>query len=517
RVVFDPALVAWLAASPGAARETRWGRVLEDVLPRRSGRSVVWAVVPTEEEVVRYSPALSGCRLVTVEQAFDLGVDALWSVAMVDVRPEPRSSSGEGAASGPLRCSPALTGMIERFVEELGRGRTLCVSVTPAGIDVSDEEEVADFLDMLVPDSERYVLAKPTVAAVYALGEDAEEQEEDPYEDEDDDDDDDEIEPWPDARARTVRSPWMRRARVEESAPQRDYDADLADAEESWTGEWHGRFARPQTPRSPGMNATPGDERGSEGIGIGYDNRLGDEVPEAHAWMAVLGRTAQVDEMTLVDLGAAAPTPSTSNQRESEHPERRRGQSQDSSQVRELKARLNQARLRADAAVIEHQRLTEVVHTLQQQAQEEAPAPVDVAVLEAELASARWNLEQANEQVEALRGRPVTELEAMIFSLRAQLGDAIEGAPTARPRPPASTVIKVARDRGVPTAPDVTAQRQRAVEDAGSAAAASSAHRGRERAAVKSLLRKLERGGGSALEFHAELRALLSLLERGRG
>ena len=90
---------------------------------------------------------------------------------------------------------------------------------------------------------------------------------------------------------------------------------------------------------------------------------------------------------------------------------------------------------------------------------------MDVAVLEAELASARWNLEQANEQVEALRGRPVTELEAMVFSLRAQLGDAIEGAPTARPRPPASTVIKVARDRGVPTAPDVTAQRQRAVED----------------------------------------------------
>jgi hypothetical protein len=31
---------------------------------------------------------------------------------------------------------------------------------------------------------------------------------------------------------------------------------------------------------------------------------------------------------------------------------------------------------------------------------------------------------------------------------------------------------------------------------------------------LKSLLRKLERGGGSAFEFHAELRAILAMIER---
>ena len=34
-------------------------------------------MVGSEEEVVRYAPSLGGCRLVTVEQAFDLGADAL--------------------------------------------------------------------------------------------------------------------------------------------------------------------------------------------------------------------------------------------------------------------------------------------------------------------------------------------------------------------------------------------------------------------------------------------------------
>ena len=233
-------------------------------------------------------------------------------------------------------------------------------------------------------------------------------------------------------------------------------------------------------------------------------------------WLAVLGRSGAAEEVTLVELGGeepAAAQPQPVTQGANADVERRRGQSEDASQVRELKARLNQARLRADAAVIGHQRLTEVVHALREQAEDERPLAADAVALEAELISARWNLTQANEQIEALRGRPVTELEALVCSLRAQVGEDEGAASPAIREAKTSHMIQVARDRG-PSEPRAAAAPRDTSPRRVDPASSCDARRARERAALKSLLRKLERGGGSAFEFHAELRAILAMVER---
>ena len=515
RVVYDPDLVTWLASSSAEA-DTPWRDLLGEVLPSRPGGSVVWAVVSSEEEVMRHASALQGCRLVTVEQAFDLGADALWSVAMVEVSGELGPHARDGEPAGRIRCAPEVTGLVERFVEELGRGRTMCVSVGGAAARAHEAAAFADFFDELVPDATTYLVAKPTVAVVYPLG--VERGEDDG--DLDDDFDEDADDRWldvtdPPGSASIDVKPWRTSSRREGDDSESDYDKDLADAEQSWTGDWSGRPTRAPAPRRHASEAPrPAADDGGE-LPVGYDNSLGDEDPAGHAWLAVLGRSGAAEEVTLVELGgeeAAATQPQRVTQGGNADVERRRGQSEDASQVRELKARLNQARLRADAAVIEHQRLTEVVHALREQAEEERPLAADAAALEAELISARWNLTQANEQIEGLRGRPVTELEALVCSLRAQVGEDEGAASPAIREAKTSHMIQVARDRG-PSEPRTEAPRDsspRSVDPA----PPSHTRRARERAALKSLLRKLERGGGSALEFHAELRAILAMVER---
>lgn len=494
RVVYDSQLVKWLSSSPVSATETSWGRLLADVLPSRPGQSVVWAVVPNPEDVVRHASSLRGCRLVTLEQAFDLGADALWSVAMVDVSGDLRASSQGDEETGAIRCASAVAGLVERFVEELGRGRTMCVSVGGAAARSHSGEQVFDLFDELVPDAKSYMLAKPTIAVVYPLGAD--------------EDEDEFLQvsgPPPGAR-----TPWTSRPRDQGPSSESDYDKDLADAEESWTGQWRGSPTRPPEQPRPESEERAQISDDSEGVGVGYDNSIGDEEPEAHTWLAVLGRASVDDDVVLVDLGSPAPSAALSDVvrvEDADDLHRRRGQSDDSSQVRELKARLNQARLRADAAVIEHHRLTEVVHALQQRSEDDRPFSEDSAGLEAELTSAQWSLAQANDQVEALRGRPVTELEALVCSLRAQI-EKDRGVATLAPQK-----IQVARDRG-PLEPQAGATVRCSPSSKLEPGPSQSARRARERAALKSLLRKLERGGGSAFEFHAELRAILAMVER---
>lgn len=513
RVVYDPSLVEWLGSS-AAEGDARWKSLLAEVLPSNPSGSVVWAVVRSEAEVVRYAPSLGGCRLVTVEQAFDLGADALWSVAMVDLSGGVEAPVHVEEASAPLRCQLELAGLVERFVEELGRGRTITVSVGGGVVRTCSGDDIALLFEELVPEANSYVVATPTVAAVYPLDGEGH--------DEDQDDDEDEGS-WvdvsePTGLGQSRRSAWNSPPRSPSREEPLDYDQDLAEAEESWTGQWD---RRPTRPRASPQALTQAPSRPvEEEMAVGHDNTLGDQDPEAREWLAVLGRFDVADEAMLVELGStesgAKPLPLVAEPLEGEA-HRRRGQSDDSAQVRELKARLNQARLRADAAVIEHQRLTDVVHGLQQQSEHPQAPDADVGALEAELEAARWSLVQASEQIDALRGRPVSELEAMVCSLRAQLDRrGVDGA-SAHAGGRSPRLVHVARDREslTPAADDApTGAEPRPQPASREATHAGVARRARERAALKSLLRKLERGGGSAFEFHAELRAVLAMIER---
>lgn len=538
RVIYEPGLLAWLAEADvdqGAAGP--WRSLLEQYVPRARGRQEVWVVVDRAEEVVRYAPQFRGCRFLTVAQARALGDDPNWSVAIFDLQRALESSpSAAPYPAGDWVLARGVADLLDSFVRAHGRGRTLCVSCPgeAAGVGQGLDEDAFDVIvDSYLPGAASFMLSAPAVAAVYPMdassgvsgapatsmglvdtGDDGEDESDD--------------QTYFLRRPGGRRSPWVERTepgpqgRAVARAHASDYDRDLDDAEESWTGR--GLLASGVT----GPVSAP-DEAAEEDA-IAYDNELGTRTPSPAAWMGVLGTRPGLDTLTLLDLGgvfdvrASLEAPSMLARDRGAAAREPAATPEMSAQVRALEERLGHARRRADEALIERQQLMEEIGRLREAqtvraTERAAVSGPSTAELEAELTAVRWSLEQANAQIEALASRPVEALEGQVALLRARLVQLDGGtqetvdAPTHTGEDGAANraETKAATEAATATATATAVAAAHPVGRAAREGRIPHAH-SRALARLEMVLKKLERGGGSALEFHRELRAIQTLL-----
>lgn len=532
RVIYDPELLAQvLETDREDASASRGVALLQELF---MGEGAVWIVVDGADEVVTYARALPDARFVTLRQAAAIGLDPQWTVAMFAV--DAAAGVGEGVASAVSR---DLKAAIEQFVTERGRGRSVVAFSDVDGVGDVDEASFEAWTGAVMGEPRTFVFGRPDMVTVHAVGESTAPPlvvDEEEFGEGDGDDEDEETTyfvrrtrsdvassgameaRWRDALGAPGRSPGASMATL----GAHGYDEDLDEAEQSWTGR--------------GQRSDPAGT--SEDVTVSYDNELGDDAPTAVGWMAVLGGPRDIDEVTLLDLGVMMPSFEEPGEDPGEvgHTPRtgtfdaRGGRSvaAEGGQEREaLLARLAHARARADEAVIERQRLLEELDLARAESSAGESAPLeqgDAALAEAhaELQGLRWSLEQARAQVDTLRARAVDAHEREVAVLYAKI-ERLETGTRSADSPGGTEVEPVTQppsgSRDVVTQAFGVSDGATAAVPASPAVSANPGQSSRREWAVameeiQVLMRRLERGGGSALEIHRALRGVLGRLRR---
>jgi hypothetical protein len=510
RLVLDPALERALASGQLAAGEGPiFAELADALLPHNAEGPRAWFLAERGRRVAEYARQRAGTVFSDLRDGAQVVAEERWKMAQVDLTGLLADDLAGGTTSLDDRISPTVSALLETLSERAEEGRAVVLSVPSRqvmGKRGVGEEVFFEYLAQNFPSARVYGLADSPSVGIFDFGP-IEAEEEDEYEEYEEDGGE---------RTEVHRG----RSELESGGDEAAYDAELDEAERTWSGE----------ETEPGVPARSEDEE-SEGVPIDYDNSLGAFEPRYFAYLALVGVQQPPLGLTLVELAAE----------ELGTDDAQRGADLSGLVDREsgadasgLRAQLSEAQRQADLLAVERQALLERlddaderIEALEELLEDpdaprgervtsivgefEAQGPVPsgelVGRLDAALAreqELRWRVQSLTSQLEAAAARPVDALESEAARLRARLERLEAGAG------PADDAIGVGSSTETETATPAASS----VSVATAPSAPGRREREELRGAVEQLMRKVERGGLNGMELHRALRRIRQRLNR---